>query len=301
MARALDEPDAVYGLIAQSADVAADKKSVTFRLRPEAKFADGTPVTAEDAAWTFETPQDKGVPGYGAILRDVEKAEVIDPLTIRYTFKGEQVRDLPINVASLPVLPKAFYASRDFEAPFLDKPLGSGPYAVGEFKQGSHVVYTKRDDYWAKDLAVNRGQLNFANIRYEYFRDDDSRPGSTYVRHDQLPRGILLAKLGDALCRCAGHQGWPHRQRSNSRPTALGHAGILPQSAARQVQGCARPRGSGFRLRLPVAEEEHLLWPVRAGAELFREQRPESQRPAFGCRARIAGALARQGRRCRVR
>ncbi len=105
------------------------------------------------------------------ILRDVVKAEVLDPLTIRYTFQGEQVRDLPINVASLPILPKAFYASRDFEAPFLDKPLGSGPYAVGEFKQGSHVVYTKRDDYWAKDLAVNRGQLNFTNIRYEYFRD----------------------------------------------------------------------------------------------------------------------------------
>ena len=171
MARALDEPDAVYGLIAESADVAADKLSVTFKLRPEAKFADGTPVTAEDAAWTLETLKSKGVPGYATMLRDVVKAEVIDPFTIRYVFKGEQVRDLPINVATLPVLPKAFYAGRDFEAPFLDRPLGSGPYAVGEFKQGSYVVYTRREDYWAKDLPVNRGLWNFANIRYEYFRD----------------------------------------------------------------------------------------------------------------------------------
>jgi microcin C transport system substrate-binding protein len=171
MARALDEPDAVYGLIALSADVAPDKKSVTFKLRPEARFADGTPVTAEDAAWTLATLKAKGVPAYGSMLRDVVAAEVIDPLTIRYVFQGEQVRDLPINVATLPVLPKAFYANRDFEAPFLDRPLGSGPYAVGDFKQGSHIVYKRRDDYWAKDLAVNRGLWNFAQVRYEYFTD----------------------------------------------------------------------------------------------------------------------------------
>jgi microcin C transport system substrate-binding protein len=171
MGRALDEPDAVYGLIAETADVAADRMSVTFKLRPEAKFADGTSVTAEDAAWTFATLKEKGVPGFGVVLRDVIKAEIIDPLTIRYVFQGEQVRDLPINVATLPVLPKAFYANRNFEDPFLDRPLGSGPYAVGDFKQGSYVVYVRRDDYWAKDLPVNRGYWNFASIRYEYFRD----------------------------------------------------------------------------------------------------------------------------------
>ncbi|MEZ5923551.1 MAG: extracellular solute-binding protein [Hyphomicrobiaceae bacterium] len=171
MARALDEPDAVYGLIAETAEVAADRMSVTFKLRSGARFADGTPVTAEDAAWTLTTLKEKGVPAFAAMLRDVVRVEVIDPLTIRYVFQGEQVRDLPVNVATLPVLPKAFYTDRDFEAPFLDRPLGSGPYAVAEFKQGSYVVYTRRDDYWAKDLPVNRGQWNFANIRYEYFRD----------------------------------------------------------------------------------------------------------------------------------
>ncbi|MFO1173485.1 MAG: extracellular solute-binding protein [Hyphomicrobiaceae bacterium] len=171
MARALDEPDAVYGLIAETADVAPDKMSVTFKLRPEAKFADGTPVTAADVAWTFATLKEKGVPGYGVILRDVVKAEALDPLTVRYTFQGEQVRDLPVTVASLPVLPKAFYASRNFEDPFLEKPLGSGPYMVGDFKQGSYVTYERRDDYWAKDLPVTRGFWNFAAIRYEYFRD----------------------------------------------------------------------------------------------------------------------------------
>lgn len=171
MARAFDEPDAVYGLVAHSAELADDKKSVTFYLRPQAKFADGTPLTAADVVFSFEALKEKGTPLISFSLSDVEKAEALDDHTVRYTFKGDLVRDLPLNVATLPILPKAFYENYPFEETWLVKPLGSGPYEVADFKPGTHVTYRRRDDYWAKDLPVNRGQHNFDELRYEYYRD----------------------------------------------------------------------------------------------------------------------------------
>jgi microcin C transport system substrate-binding protein len=174
MARALDEPDAVYGLIAESADLAADKMSVTFKLRPEAKFADGTPVTAGDVVFSFEALKglkEKGLPEITIPLRDVVKAEALDPLTVRYTFQGNLVRDLPLVVAELPVLPQAFYAKHALDETSLEKPLGSGPYAIKDFKPGTYVTYARRPDYWAKDLPVVRGRFNFDELRYDYYRD----------------------------------------------------------------------------------------------------------------------------------
>lgn len=171
MARAVDEPDAVYGLIAESADLAPDKMSVVFKLRPEAKFADGTPITADDLVFSFETLKSKGHPNYQLTLRDVEKAEAVDPHTIRYTFKGNLVRDLPLVVAELPVLSKAFYTAHPFDQSSLEKPLASGPYAIADYKPGTYVTYKRRPDYWAKDLPVNRGRFNFDELRYEYYRD----------------------------------------------------------------------------------------------------------------------------------
>ena len=170
MVRALDEPDAVYGLVAASADVADDGRSVTFKLRPEACFSDGTPVTAQDVAFSLATLKDKGHPRYALTLKDVTRAEALDPLTIRYTFTGELVRDLPILVAELPVFSMAHYTAHPFEAS-LNAPLGSGPYKIADFKPGTFVSYQRRDDYWARDLAVNKGRFNIDTVRYDYFRD----------------------------------------------------------------------------------------------------------------------------------
>ena len=171
MTRAADEPDAVYGLVARSAELAADRKSVIFRLRSEAKFSDGSPITADDVAFTFATLKEKGHPNYRVLLRDVSQVEVVDPGTVRYSFTGTQIRDLPLTVASLPILSKAYYATHDFEQTTLEPPLGSGPYKLGEFRQGAFVSYRRRVDYWAKDLPVTRGRFNFEEIRYEYYRD----------------------------------------------------------------------------------------------------------------------------------
>ncbi len=167
-----DEKDAAYGLVAHSIEVADDGKSVTFYMRPEARFSDGSPLTAEDPAFTFETLKTKGHPSYRFVLRDVVKAEVVDKHTVRYIFKGDQTRDLPLIVGGLPILSKAYYAERDFAKTTLDEPpLGSGPYKLVDHKPNAYVDYRRRDDYWGKDLPVNVGQNNFDEIRYNYYQD----------------------------------------------------------------------------------------------------------------------------------
>ncbi len=171
MTRAADEPDALYNLVAESTEVADDGMSVTFYLRPEAKFSDGTPLTAEDVAFSFDTLKEKGHPIYHQMLQDVVSAEALDAATVRYTFKGELVRDLPLIVAGLPIFSKAYYTKKPFDQTTLEAPLGSGPYLVDRMAQGRTIVYRRNPDYWAKDLPANRGRWNFDRIRYEYFRD----------------------------------------------------------------------------------------------------------------------------------
>jgi microcin C transport system substrate-binding protein len=171
MTRAYDEPDALYGLVAESIVLADDRKSITFKIRAAAKFADGSAVTADDCVFSIETMKEKGHPLLRVPLRNVVKAEAIDAQTVKYSFQGEELRDLPSLVATLPVLPRKFYAARPFDETWLDKPLGSGPYEIGDFKQGTFVSYKRRTEYWARDLNVNRGRHNFDEIRYDYFRD----------------------------------------------------------------------------------------------------------------------------------
>ncbi len=171
MVRAFDEPDAVYGLVAKSANVAKNKSSVTFTLRPEARFADGSPLTSADVVFSFNVLKKKGHPRLSSGLRDVVSATALGKYKVKYSFKGKLVRDLPLVVAQLPILPQAWWKGRNFKKTTLDKPLGSGPYKIGSFKPGSFVSYIRRKDYWAKNLPVNIGRYNFDELRYEYFRD----------------------------------------------------------------------------------------------------------------------------------
>lgn len=173
MVRAADEPDAVYGLIAHSAEVADDKHSVTFYMRPEAKFRDGTPVTADDVVYSFDVLHDitRASPVYALQLQSVARAEALDAHTVRYEFKGENTRDLPMTVATLPILSKAYYEKASFDKASLEAPVGSGPYAIGDFKQGAFISYKRRPDYWGWNLPVMRGMYNFDEIRLEYYRD----------------------------------------------------------------------------------------------------------------------------------
>ena len=171
MVRATDEPDAMYGLVASTIDVADDKSSAIFALRPEARFADGTPLTADDVVETFRLLKEHGHENIRTSIRDVTSCEALDKHTVKYVLTGSNRRDLPGIIGALPIFSKAYYQTHDFTKSTFEPPLGSGPYKVGPLRQGDYITYVRRDDYWAKDLNVNRGIYNFAEVRLEYFRD----------------------------------------------------------------------------------------------------------------------------------
>ena len=173
MVRSLDEPDAMYGLVAKSITYPPDRSWAIFELRPEATFSDGSPVTADDVVFTIDTLATKGAPDYRAMLHDVSAVEALGPHRVKFTFAGPDRRELPMVVAGLPILSKAYYETQPFDAQTLTPPLGSGPYLVDKVERGRVVQYRRRADYWAKDLPVNIGRHNFDTVRLEYFRDRD--------------------------------------------------------------------------------------------------------------------------------
>ncbi|MEL6288924.1 MAG: extracellular solute-binding protein [Pseudomonadota bacterium] len=188
LARAMDEPDAAYGLLAKTVERSADGRSATFVLRKEARFANGTPVRASDVVWSFEKLTSKVArPAFSAALQNIEKAEALDDLTVRFTAKeGAETRDLPLRAGAMPVLWRGNYAERDFSKPTLTPPVSSGPYEITDFKQGRYVTYSRREDYWARDLPVNRGRFNFDELRYEFFRDRNAELEGLKSRNFEL-------------------------------------------------------------------------------------------------------------------
>lgn len=168
----LDEPFTVYGLLAERIERAPDNTWVRFHLRPQARFHDGQPVTAEDVVFTFNTLLSKGSPQYRAYYADVDSVSAEAPLKVRFDFKHANNRELPLILGQLPVLPKHWWESRDFSAGNLEPPLGSGPYRVERVEPGRSVSYTRVSDYWGQDLAVNRGFNNFDRVVVDYYRDN---------------------------------------------------------------------------------------------------------------------------------
>ncbi|WP_428541895.1 extracellular solute-binding protein [Rhodopila sp.] len=166
-----DQAETEYGLLAKVIEVPADHMGVAFELRPEAKFNDGTPVTAEDVAWTFETLREKGRPFFRQYYADVASVTVEGPRRVVFHFKSDNNRELPLILGQMPILPKHWWAGRDFEKPLTDPPLGSGPYRVGHFEFGRTISMERVPDVWSKDLPVMRGLNNFDRRRTEYFRD----------------------------------------------------------------------------------------------------------------------------------
>jgi microcin C transport system substrate-binding protein len=173
MARANDEPDAMYGLVAKSVQISADKLTYRFTIRPEAKFHDGSKLTAHDVAFSLTTLKAKGHPLILTQLRDMVKAEAPDDATLVVTFAEKRARDVPLYVAGLPIFSKAYYASRPFDESTLDIPLGSGPYKVGKFEVNRYIEFERVKDWWAAELPVTRGSYNFDLVRYEFYRDRD--------------------------------------------------------------------------------------------------------------------------------
>jgi microcin C transport system substrate-binding protein len=173
MARAFDEPDALYGLAARAVRISPDGLTYRFLMRPGITFYDGSLLTAHDVAFSLKVLKDKGHPIAQQLLRDLVDAEASDDATMVVRFALNRARDVPLFAASLPIFSRSYYSQRPFDETTLEVPLGSGPYKVGRFEPGRHIEYERVKDWWGADLPVVRGQNNFDVLRYEYYRDRD--------------------------------------------------------------------------------------------------------------------------------
>jgi microcin C transport system substrate-binding protein len=173
-----DEIGAVYCMLCSTMEYPQDRSWVIFNLRPEARFSDGSPLTADDVYFSYETFLAKGLTDFRTVLAtQVEKVEVLDPHKIKFTFKpGVPFRDLPADMGGLPVLSKAHYLANnlDLEESSMTPFLGSGPYVLDTFEAGKTVSYRRNPDYWGKDLPITQGTSNFDRIRIEYYGDYDA-------------------------------------------------------------------------------------------------------------------------------
>lgn len=171
MVRAADERDAMYGLAAHTVQRSRDGLTYRFLLRPEARFHDGTKLTANDVAFSLSILKDKGHPIITQRMHECLGAEAVDESTVVVHFAEKRARDVPLFVAGLPIFSRAYYATRPFEESTLDVPLGSGPYKVGRFEAGRFIEYERIKDWWGAELPVSRGQNNFDIVRFEFYRD----------------------------------------------------------------------------------------------------------------------------------
>lgn len=184
-----DEVSASYGLLAGAVEYPDDRSWVIFDIRPEARFSDGTPITAEDVIYSYELLRDKGLPSFRAVLRQqVESVEALGPLRVKYSFRaGIPTRDLPMMAGGLPVFSKKFFVETgaDFEETSLTPAIGSAPYVLGRMDVGKTLVYQRNPDYWGWHLPINRGRHNFDRIRIEYYADYNTAfegfKGGTYT------------------------------------------------------------------------------------------------------------------------
>ncbi len=176
-ARSPDEAATGYGLIAEWLSYPPDFGSATFGLRASARFNDGTPITPEDVIFSFDALK-KVSPLYSTYYQHVLKAEKIGPREVRFTFDVKDNRELPQIVSELPILPKHWWDGknpsgepRDIAKSTLEIPVGSGPYRVKSFEPGRSITYERVKDWWAGDLPVSKGQWNFDEIEYTYYRE----------------------------------------------------------------------------------------------------------------------------------
>ncbi|MGI9282992.1 MAG: extracellular solute-binding protein [Endozoicomonas sp.] len=167
--RSWDEPLSKYGLIAEWIELDPENRWAAFHINPKAHFNDGHKVTASDVKFTFDLLREKGSTFYRHFYSDIEKAEVTAPLRVLFTFKNNKNRELPLILGQMPILPEHFWKGREFPATGFEVPVSSGPYQIDKINPGRSITYKRNKNYWARDLAVNRGRHNFDRMLYEYY------------------------------------------------------------------------------------------------------------------------------------
>jgi len=174
MRRVWDEAFTLYGLIAEYVDMPKDRSSITFFINPKARFHDSSPISRDDVLFSLKTFQTKGTPNQKKTYGKVVETQMIGDNGIKMIFVDNEDKELPLIVAGfLPIIPKKYYETIDVTKTFLDIPLGSGPYTIAEVDPGRKIIYKRVEDYWAKDLPVNKGQYNFDYLTYDYYKDSN--------------------------------------------------------------------------------------------------------------------------------
>lgn len=167
-----DEPYSAYGLIAETLEFSDDRSWVVFNLRPEARFHDGKPITSADVAFTYRLLKREAHPNYRSMLQDVERVDVLGPHRIRFVFSRSDNPLLILRLGELPVLPKHHWQNREFTSTTYQPGLNSGPYRISHIEPGRSLVFERVEDYWGKNLPINRGKYNIDRMEVEFYRDN---------------------------------------------------------------------------------------------------------------------------------
>ena len=225
-----DEPSTEYGSIAAWVSYPADYSSVTFGLRPEARWHDGKPLTADDVIFSLDALK-KAHPRYAFYYKNVVKAEKTGDNEVTFSFDMKGNRELPVIVGQLTIVPKHYWTGngadgqpRDITKSSLDVPLGSGPYKIKSVDPGRGIIYERVKDYWAKDLPVARGQWNIDEISYTYFRDDTPA-------FEAFKSGHIDLRVENSANRWATQYGFDAAQKGLVKKEALKHGRVAPMQA----------------------------------------------------------------------
>ncbi|MDX1529241.1 MAG: extracellular solute-binding protein, partial [Gammaproteobacteria bacterium] len=257
-----DEPFTEYGLIAESIEMPEDRSWVIFNIRPEARWHDGRPITADDVIWSFETLITKGNPGYRFYYASVETPQKLSERRVKFTFKERGNRELPLIAGQIPILPKHYWEreENDFEKTTLTPPLASGPYRIAEFEPGRFVELKRVEDYWGRELPVNVGQNNFDRLRIDYFRDD------TVIRQ-ALKSGEIDYREENQAKAWALDYDVPPVNRGWLKKEAIPHG--LPTGMQAFVMNTRRPLFTDPRVRRALSYAFDFEW---TNAHLFHDQ-----------------------------
>ena len=193
--RSPDEPFSLYGLVAESLEIAPDRSWIVFNINPKARWQDGTPITAKDVAFSYKTYLEKGTPNQQMSYKKIEKVEVINDHKVKFTFKkidGQYDLEIPLLMGTMLLIPEHYFKDKDFETTGLTPILTSGPYKVAKVEPGRSIIYKRDPNYWAKDLPVNKGYFNFDTLRFDFYKNaavafEAFKAGNVHSREESDP------------------------------------------------------------------------------------------------------------------